>query len=146
MARRRDDIDRLQDEIQELFSDLWQVPRFSGMRRGFRPQADCFRTEDPPSLTVVVELAGVDPASVQIVARGRVLVVAGERKRPKVDGTYQQIEIDYGPFERQLQLDSDVDTASAHASYEHGLLTIVLPLAVRAPQPVKVPIVVWTKP
>ena len=35
MARRRD-IERLSEEIEELFSDLWQVPRFSGQRRAFR--------------------------------------------------------------------------------------------------------------
>src|SRR5207245_561935 len=35
MTRKRD-IDQLQNEIKELFADLWQVPRFSGLRRGFR--------------------------------------------------------------------------------------------------------------
>ena len=34
MTRR--DVDKLQEEIEELFADLWQVPRFSGIRRGFR--------------------------------------------------------------------------------------------------------------
>ena len=48
------DIDQLQREIQELFSDLWQVPRFAGTRRGFRPQADCYRTDDPPEIHVIV--------------------------------------------------------------------------------------------
>jgi len=51
MARR--DIDRLQGEIEELFADLWQVPRFAGMRHGFRPAVDCFVTEDPHQLNVV---------------------------------------------------------------------------------------------
>ena len=60
MARKRD-MDQLQNEIQELFADLWQVPRFSGLRAGFRPQIDCYRTADPPELVVLVELPGVDP-------------------------------------------------------------------------------------
>ena len=65
MARR--DIDRLQGgEIEELFADLWQVPRFSGIRRGFRPPVDCFFTEDPPQLVVVVELAGIEPDSIEL--------------------------------------------------------------------------------
>ncbi len=33
---RKRDIDYLQGEIQELFADLWQVPGFAGVRRGFR--------------------------------------------------------------------------------------------------------------
>src|SRR5438552_16389338 len=84
MTRR--DVDKLQEEIEELFADLWQVPRFSGMRHGFRPNVDCFHTDDPHVLTVIVELPGVDPRSVKIVANERLLVVAGERKRPKVPG------------------------------------------------------------
>ncbi|HEY1370084.1 MAG TPA: Hsp20/alpha crystallin family protein [Gaiellaceae bacterium] len=140
MAGKRD-IDKLQGEIQELFADLWQVPRFSGMRRGFRPAADCFRTEEPAELHVIVELPGVDPESVQIVASGRTLLVAGERKRPQVTGSrYQQIEIEYGAFQRQIQLTDDVDSAHASATYERGLLRIVLPLANQEPKPVRVPI------
>jgi HSP20 family protein len=122
------DIDRLQREIEDLFSDLWQVPRFTGSRRGFRPAVDVFRTEDPEELRVVVELAGVKPESIQLATSGRTLLIAGQRPR-LASGTYQQMEIEYGRFERTLQLPADVETASATASYEHGILTIVLPLA-----------------
>jgi HSP20 family protein len=82
---------------------------------------------------------------VQIVATGRVLVVAGERRRPRGDGrVYQQMEIDYGPFRREVALPEAVDTAAARASYERGLLTIVLPLAQRPREGVRVPIEVRT--
>ena len=43
------------------------------------------------------------------------------------------MEIDYGPFRRQIALGADVDVAQAHATYERGMLTIVLPLAQRPP-------------
>src|SRR5207237_8789940 len=75
------DIDRLQREIEELFSDLWQVPRFMGHRRGFRPAVDVFRSDDPPELRVVVELAGVEPETIQLATSGRTRVIAGERPR-----------------------------------------------------------------
>ena len=128
MARR--DIDRLQGEIEELFADLWQVPRFAGMRHGFRPAVDCFHTEEPHELTVVVELPGVEPESVRIAVDERSLTIAGERPRPRVDGqVYQQIEIEYGPFQRVVQLAEDVDVAASSATYERGLLTIRLPVA-----------------
>ena len=61
--RRRNDIDRLHEEMQELIDELWHVPRFAGGRRSFRPQADCIRSEDPPALHVIVELPGVDPSA-----------------------------------------------------------------------------------
>lgn len=140
--KRRNDIDRLHDEIQELIDDLWHLPRFAGGRRGFRPQIDCIRCEDPPELRVVVELAGVDLNSIRVVAADRVLLVAGERRRPEVSGRYQQLEIEYGPFERRIQLDEPVDPAAASARYENGMLTVVLPIAPRAPQGERVAITI----
>src|ERR1700760_2913536 len=78
MTGRKRDIDDLAGEIQELFADMWQVPRFSaGLRQGYRPQADCYQTDDPPALNVVVELPGVDPSSVEVVVAGRALTVGG---------------------------------------------------------------------
>jgi HSP20 family molecular chaperone IbpA len=38
------------------------------------------------------------------------------------------LEIDYGPFERVVELTADVDSAGAHAEHENGLLWIYLPL------------------
>ncbi len=134
MTRR--DVDKLQDEIEELFADLWQVPRFSGIRHGFRPNVDCFHTDDPHSLTVVVELPGVDPQSVHVVAGERVLVIAGERKRPRVPGrVYQQMEIEYGPFERRVRLVEDVDPNRAQARFGNGVLTVELPVVEQAMPP-----------
>jgi HSP20 family protein len=141
MSRR--DVDKLQEEIEELFADLWQVPRFSGLRRGFRPNLDCFHTDDPHSLTVVVELPGVSPESVRVVVGERVLAIAGERARPKVPGrVYQQMEIEYGAFERQVRLLEDVDPEHARARFEQGVLTIELPVVEQAPAPGRVAIVV----
>jgi HSP20 family protein len=135
------DIDDLQNQIQELFSDLWQVPRFSGLRHGYRPAADCYLTENPPALHVVVELPGVDPAQVQIVATGRTLVVAGVRERLQVEGArIQQLELEYGPFQRQIRLGEDVDSSRASATYGQGLLRITLPLAPAPPPQEKVTI------
>ncbi|MBA2462970.1 MAG: Hsp20/alpha crystallin family protein [Actinobacteria bacterium] len=131
----RRDIDRLQGEIEELFADLWQVPRFSGLRHGFRPTVDCFHSAEPHQLTVVLELAGIDADDVEIVVEERSLTVAGERRRPRVDGqVYQQMEIEYGLFQRRIQLSEDVDVTKATASYERGLLTVTLPIAERPPR------------
>jgi HSP20 family protein len=139
-------VDKLQEEIEELFADLWQVPRFSGLRHGFRPNVDCFHTDDPHALTVVVELPGVDPQSVRIVAGERVLIVSGERKRPQVRGrVYQQMEIEVGPFQRQVRLAEDVDPSRATASLEQGVLTIELPVVEDAPLSGSFTIEVWRR-
>ena len=127
--KNRTDIDRLHDEIKELVDELWHLPRFAGGRHGFRPQVDCIRCEDPPELRVIVELPGVDPATIKVVAADRVLVVAGERRRPQVSGRYRQLEIEYGPFQRRIPLDEPVDASAASARYEQGMLIVSLPIA-----------------
>jgi HSP20 family protein len=139
----RRDIDRLQGEIEELFADLWQVPRYAGLRPGFRPLVDCYRTDEPPTLTVVVELAGVDPAALRLDVGERELVVAGDRPRPAAPGrVYQQMEIEYGHFERRVPLAEAVDADAASATYDGGMLTVVLPLAPRQAPAERVTIVI----
>ncbi len=137
MARRRD----VKDEIDELFADLWQVSRLGGARRAFRPALDCFVTEDPLAFTVVVDIAGVDPNSVRVTTGDHALVIAGERQREDCGGRrYQHMEIEYGPFERVIQLPEDADPAGAEARYDRGLLRIVIPIVKRAPRQGSVPI------
>jgi len=137
MGKRRD----LRDEIDELFGDLWQISRMSGRRRGFRPQVDSFRTDDPPVFTVIVEIAGIDPDQVNVTATEGALVISGERRRQPCEGrVFQQIEIEYGPFERLVRLPEEVDLAHAEARYERGQLTIEIPIATKQSAPQRVPI------
>jgi len=135
------DIDKLTEEVHELFEELWRMPRFAGPRRGFRPPIDVFLTDEPRELTVVVDVAGIDAGCVKIDASERHLVIAGERRRPRIEGqVFQHAEIEYGPFERHIALAEPVDPEAARATYASGLLTIVLPVAARTSGPVKVPI------
>ncbi len=116
--------------IEVLFADVWQVTGSSTLRGGFRPNLDSYHTDDPHELTVVVELAGVDPRTLTIAISDRVLVIAGERRRARARGrVYQQVEIEYGAFERRVQLAEDVDPAQARARYAQGMVTISLPVA-----------------
>ena len=130
----------MKSEMEELFADLCQVPRLVARRAGFRPALDVYRTDDPPAITVVVELAGIDPDGVDAAVVDGVLVVRGRRTRPAANRFYQHIEIDYGIFERRVQLNDAVDSEAASATYENGLLSIHLPLARKAPKQVRVSI------
>jgi HSP20 family protein len=130
VEKRRRDLENAAEEIEQLFADLWQVFPFSrGLRRSYRPEVDVYRSDDPPTLTIVVELPGVDPAEVKLLAAPQALLIAGVRHRPRDCGHYQQMEIDYGPFQRQVTLDEDVDPENATATYARGILTISLPIA-----------------
>ena len=109
--------------------ELWEVARFSGLRRGFQPQCDCYRTDDPPAVHLLLELPGVDPDGVRIVASGTTLVVSGVRERPHPAGArYHQIEIEYGPFERRIELAEEVDADAVTVTYEAGILQLEVAL------------------
>lgn len=143
----RSDSDRLQSEIHELLSDLWQIPRIAGLRQGFRPQVDCYRTADPPELTIVVDLAGVSTGDVRVLAVDRALVIEGERPRPRLAHvSYQQLEIDYGPFRRRVELPPEADAERAVATYDRGVLRISVPVGSKPKARERVVIPVQARP
>jgi HSP20 family protein len=134
------------DQFGRLVAELWHG-QFGARQHGLWPPVDSYRTEDPPQFVVVVELPGIDPEQVQIVLQDGALVIAGERKRPnKCDRRYHQMEIDRGPFERRVQIHEQVDAEAASATYEQGLLQIVLPVSKRPSGAVRVPIELRSKP
>ena len=118
------------EQLEDLFAELWQLPSFTA-RRGFRPQVDCYRSDDPPAVTVVVDLPGIEPDDVEITLTERTVSIVGERRRPQRETrlSYRQMELEYGPFQRRVSLAEDVDPDCAEAHYERGQLTIVMPLA-----------------
>ncbi|HZO63343.1 MAG TPA: Hsp20/alpha crystallin family protein [Gaiellaceae bacterium] len=119
------------EQLEELFADLWQLSGFTARRGGYRPHVDCYRSDEPPAVTVVVDLPGIDPEDVEITVSERTVTIAGERRRPRRESrvSYRQMEIEYGPFHRRISLAEDVDPDRAEALYERGRLTIVMPLA-----------------
>jgi HSP20 family protein len=141
VAERRD-LDWLRAEMDELFSDIARSGRRRA-RRGFRPAVDVFRTDEPAEVVVTVDLAGVDPADVELTFTDGVLVFSGlRRRRTPGSAVYQQMELDYGPFERRVPVGSDVDPSGAEANYDRGLLTVRLPVLAAPPAPVRVVIAV----
>jgi HSP20 family protein len=130
--RSRRDTDRLTLEMEELFADLCQVPRLLGSRRGFRPAVDVYRGQDPPTIVVVVELAGVDPDATELALADGALVVRGIRRRDTGERRVVHMEIDYGPFERHVPIAEPVDAEAAEATYARGLLIVKLPIAERS--------------
>jgi HSP20 family protein len=124
------------ERIEVVFAETWRVTGSSTLGRGFRPNLDCYHTDEPHELTVVVEVPGVDPRTLTIAIAESTLVVAGERRRARADGrVYQQVEIEYGPFERRVRLAEEVDPARARARYDQGIVTISLPVADASPGP-----------
>jgi HSP20 family protein len=120
--------------VDRLFADLFPGGRH-GASNEARAPVDVYLTDGPPpSLTVELDIAGVDPARVDVALVEDVLVVRGERRRAGGGRrAYQHAEIAWGPFERRLRLGVPVDATAARAAYENGILRIRLPLAPAPP-------------
>src|SRR5438270_6201964 len=129
--------ERMRREMDQLFGDVFGMGR---RRTGFMPAVDVSYTLDPPRAIVTAELAGIDPAEIEIEIEGRRLLLSGSRRpaEPRSD-VYQQVEIPRGQFRRVIELGADVRGDEAKALYEDGMLRIELPL-VREPGAQPVPI------
>lgn len=127
----RDDFDEMtamRREMERFFSHMprWKKPS-AIFEKAWKPLCDVY--ECPGHFTVVMELAGVDEEQVEVTLRGRVLTIRGRRRPirpPDVKNTYL-LEINYGEFERNLELPVDIDADATQAVYRHGFLEINLP-------------------
>jgi len=82
-------------------------------------------------VSICVDLAGIDKSLIALQVEPRRVTVRGSRDAPEpIDQAVQMLalEIDYGPFERQVELPAEVDVEQARAEQENGLLWIYLPL------------------
>lgn len=122
------------DDVDRLFADLFPGGRH-GASNEARAPVDVYLTDGPPpSLTVEIDVAGVDPERVEVALVEDVLVVRGERRREGAGRrVYQHAEIAWGPFERRLRLGVEVDPSAAKATYDAGILRIRLPLTPSPP-------------
>jgi HSP20 family protein len=119
-------------QIDELFGDAWTRAGLSQRRTGFRPRVDVYYSDagERPTAVIKADLAGVATGDLSIEVRGRTLVISGERKARESEGrVYQQIEIESGPFQREIQLGVEVVAEEARATYDDGILRIEVPLA-----------------
>lgn len=104
--------------------------RVSGCRSGkmnWSPAADIHETDNEYHL--FIELAGVDPATVQLTVDGNTLYLNGERHRLRIEDCnhIHQLEISYGDFRRVFQFPSRLDADRAQSSYRNGILEVIVP-------------------
>ena len=85
------------------------------------------------TFVVHFDLPGVDPASIDLEVERNVLTITAERSWRPVDGDeVVAAERTHGSFRRQLLIGDSLDTERMHASYEHGVLTLTIPIAERS--------------
>ncbi len=128
--RDADNLHQLKAEADRLLLELTGADRVFGQAHtAFRPHTDVYFSKSREALIIKLELAGIDPSSVHLEAEERVVRIRGGRvDTSRADKVYQQMEIDYGYFERVLNLPVDVNPQEATAQYDAGFLEVILPL------------------
>jgi HSP20 family protein len=129
------DFEEMHNEVLRAFNDSCVIATRQQYRgRGFRPEADAFFEEATREIVVRFDLPGMGLDEIELLVDRRELVVRGERRFPAGEGrVYQQVEMDYGPFERRVRLMVDVDPDITTATYEAGILEVRLTLVKRGP-------------
>ncbi len=90
----------------------------------WHPATDAFETKD--SFVVQMDLAGMDPGRIEVLADQHSLLVRGIRPEAPSVGKkhYHKMEISIGPFSRRVPLAVEVDPNSATAVYRNGFLVV----------------------
>ncbi len=104
------------------------------------PSTDVYVTEG--GLVIKVELAGMKSENLEINLEGNSLRISGNRPDccRATKCSFLLMEINYGPFERRIELPAGYDLSQARAAYLNGFLRIDVPVAVSRSKSTKVPI------
>lgn len=92
------------------------------------PNVDLCETKS--SVTVRVELPGVELADLSVTIQNGTLRVQGVKREPVTSSKlrcYYCLERGYGKFLREIQIDWVIDAQKGRAHLENGVLTVELP-------------------
>ena len=121
----------LRDEMDRLFDNSFgPVFRTPGSFSRWTPALDVYQDKD--QFTVVAELPGLKKEDIELSLHGGVLTISGERKQDKKDKEGYRNERFFGRFQRSVTLPTSVDGNKVKATYQDGILKVVLPKAEEA--------------
>jgi len=91
----------------------WQLP------------LDAYTTED--AIVLKADVPGLKPEDLQVTLEGDTLTIRGELKNRTESQNYILRERASGPFERVLTINTPIDPNKVEATFEDGVVTVVLP-------------------
>ncbi len=123
------DLMSIQERMNQLFDDTLSTRKegteeFS--KGNWSPPVDIYETAT--HVVLKAEIPGISQDNIDIKIEDNALVLKGERKFEKRsdDETYYRIERSYGTFMRSFTLPNSVDQSGVKATYEAGILKIVM--------------------
>jgi len=132
--------DRL-NQMNRLFRESYspESPEEALTTTSFAPPVDIY--EDQHTISLKMEVPGIDEKDIDVRIEGNTLTVHGERKfeKDEKEENYRRIERQYGSFTRSFTLPSSVDPTQVSANYDKGVLKINLAKKAEAkPKQIKV--------
>jgi HSP20 family protein len=119
------DVDRFADQVDQVFRRAGTSFPMDAVRHGNQ-------------VFVSFDLPGVDPDAIDVTVERDTLTVSATRRFERAEGDEVLAgERPQGTFTRRVLLGQNLDTAKLEASYDHGVLTVTIPVAEQA-QPRKV--------
>jgi HSP20 family protein len=130
-------MNRYADEMERLFENfgfgggfprLWQEGLGETGGSAWSPEIEVYERED--QMVVRADLPGLTKDDVRIDVSDDALTIQGERKREheeRREGFYRS-ERSYGSFYRSIPLAEGVDTDNAKATFNNGVLEVLMPI------------------
>lgn len=138
----------LRDEVDRVFDNLWRGFGGSPLRRGEMmppwrndmpftaalPAVDV--AESDKDFRITAELPGLGRDDVEISLSGNMLTIKGEKKEQRDEKTanYYLSERRFGSFRRSFELPQSVRRDGIEASFDKGVLSVILPKTAEATQ------------
>jgi HSP20 family protein len=115
------------DEVRQIFQELGRGYSLDTLAGECSPPIDVYETD--ATLEISVDLPGVDPASVRVIAKGTVVLIAGDKapRRGRGDSSFHLVERGFGRFARTVRFSTPCDAGKARAVLEKGELRLSLP-------------------
>jgi len=114
------------EDFDKFFEDMPNLPE---KMTTFTPAVDVY--QDKNNVVVETPLAGVDPEKVNIYVENDVLKIEGssEHKSEVDEKNYYRKEVRAGSFYRAVALPTEVKGDQAKATFENGMLKVIIPKA-----------------
>jgi len=116
------------NRMNRLFRESYgpEGPEEALTTTNFAPPVDIY--EDEHTITLKLEVPGIDEKDIDVRIENNTLTVHGERKieKEEKEENFRRVERQYGSFTRLFTLPSSVDPGLVSADYAKGVLKIEL--------------------
>jgi HSP20 family protein len=129
------DLRSAQDELAQMSPTLAHALGLHAQQQGsgqatttaWAPALDISERKD--AYLVTVELPGIDADDLQVTLEDGLLTIQGERHfaQESSEQQFHRVERRYGAFRRSITLPAQVQAEQIEASFENGVLQIVVP-------------------